>query len=201
MAAQISEFFNRILANVMIFRSFMFSAFPDTGKRCSPTELSQAAMRVRRPSSDACALDVAGIRRAREANPAKDTGSAVLPRCFREAPELADDVRIRCAARHRETDEVCVEEPAITVAAAAPARYGSKDNPVSAGSKDNLAIRCCPFRGWKWPPVVVMVFGFETADEAVGHREIYQCKQPGVLPHVELPCPRHFACDSVPTPG
>src|SRR6201997_4738688 len=51
------------------------------------------------------------------------------------------------------------------------------------------------------PPVVVIVFGFEIGDVAVGHREIDQRKQSGVLPHVELPCRRHFACDPVPTPG
>src|ERR1700758_203365 len=51
------------------------------------------------------------------------------------------------------------------------------------------------------PPVVVIVFGFEIGDVAVGHREIDQRKQSGVLPHVELPCRRHFACDPVPTLG
>jgi hypothetical protein len=46
-----------------------------------------------------------------------------------------------------------------------------------------------------------MVFGFGTAELAVGHREIHQRKESSVLPHVELPCRRHFARDPVPPPG
>ena len=46
-----------------------------------------------------------------------------------------------------------------------------------------------------------MVFVFETGDVAVGHREIQQCKEAGVLPHVEMPCTQHLARDAVPPLG
>src|SRR5260221_13885516 len=56
------------------------------------------------PLPNAFALDIARAYRGREVNPAKDTGRTIFLRCFREAPELAGDARVGCAARHRETD-------------------------------------------------------------------------------------------------
>jgi hypothetical protein len=101
--------------------SFSVSLFPPRRKRGSLAEGSQVAVHVRKPFPNAFVLDIAGVHRGREVNPAKDTGRTIFSRHVRKAPELAGDARAGCAARHRETDQVCVEEPGhITVAAAAP---------------------------------------------------------------------------------
>src|SRR5215469_6305714 len=63
------------------------------------------------PLPNAFALNIASVHRGREVNPAKDTRRTIFSRCFRKTPELAGNARVRCTARHRETDEVCVEKP------------------------------------------------------------------------------------------
>src|SRR4029077_16695676 len=105
---------------------------------------------------------------------AKDTGCTIFSRRFREAPELAGNAWIGCAARHRETDEVCVEEPGHHRSRSSPFhRMVRRVIRNRRGRKVTQPFAIATFaNGSDWPPVVVIVFVFETGDVAVGPREV-----------------------------
>src|SRR6516165_7739334 len=155
------------------------------------------------PLPNTCALHIAFVYRRSKMNPCKDTGCTIFSRCFGEAPKLAGDARVGCAARHREADQICAEKPGHRSCRSSPEHSMSRGViRYRRGPKVTQPFSIAAFaNGSDRPPVVVIVFAFETADEAIRQREIHQRKESGILPQVELPCRRHFACDPVPPPG
>ena len=187
----------------MVFQSVSVPLLPARGSAGRRRRARRPQCVSENPLPNLFALDIASVHRGRKVNPAQDTGCTIFSRCFREAPEFARNAWIGCAARHRETDEVCVEEPGHHRSRRSPFhRMVRRVIRYRRGRKVTQPFTIATFaNGSDWPPVVVMVFVFKTGDVAVGHREIHQRKQSGVLPNIELPCRRHFTCDPVPTLG